>query len=402
MNTIDNLIYTYLNTTNGGQDFVSDYETPENNIFDISIYNDPNPGTLPVLENNIYSYPLEMRNKFVSIEDSQIIERAIQKHWFDLKTPYPGLNNPPGYPQSREYSDFSSPPYHLIYAFLLENTRMFQIFEKLLSNYLNDEIHSISVDKDIVNLIYNTENLFFKEIPNFAYRNINSQLRIYSEASRRNAYKRLFSMDLSFGDYRNNEKPYPYYKAKVTNNGFIALFEQFLKEIWQAYINLRNTSGVNTTDYQSIEDIVFRIQQLLLSRRASGDSKINPVKYPYYNLSREEFSAVIMASWFFHIIEYSSPLITFLNCDATTAGERIIKLGEKVGIKAHRKSQFIFELAPSLAYVLREIELGRYDDVESRLNDPDELKIILSVINNWEVTTGHIIKTQTTPIRISR
>ena len=401
MNAIDNLIYTYLNPTASGAAIISDYNLA---LTDIT-RNNYVPNTKIPYENlppgsGNYSYPVEVRNDFTSIEDSQIIEKAIQKHWFDMQmlSIYPA---PPSLPPPI-YSNLSFPPYHLIYAFLLENTRMVQIFEKLLTIFFNDELFSISSNKDVVKWINNTENLFFKEMPNSAYRNISSLVRIYPESSRRNAYKRLFGMDLSFGDFKNNEQPYPYYKATVTNNGFVALFEQFLKEVWQAYINATNTSGVNTTDYQSISDLVFRIQQTLMSRRASGDDFIISSNYPYYNLSREEFSSVIMVTWFFHVIEYSSPLITFLNCDATTAGERLIKLGNKVGIKAHRKSQYIFEMAPQLADILRKIEIGILD-VKVAIQTPTiDLNYLLSIINNWEITTGHVIKTSVTPVKMLR
>ena len=387
MNAIDNLIYTYFYNTIGGSIINSDY----------SITNIPSTYPLPV--GTGFGYPTNIstiRNDFASTEDSQIIERAIQKHWFDIKKGEIYRHSPD------TYSDLTYPPYHLMYAFLLENTRMVQIFEKLLTIYLNDELLSINTSKDVVNWIYNTENLFFKEMPNSAYRNISSLVRIYPESSRRNAYKRLFGMDLSFGDFKNNEQPYPYYKATVTNNGFVALFEQFLKEVWQAYINASNTSGVNTTDYQSINDLVFRIQQTLMSRRSSGDQTIDPLKYPFYNLSREEFSSVIMVTWFFHIIEYSSPLILFLNCDATTPGERLLRLGDKVGIKAHRKSQYIFEMAPQLADILRKIEIGILD-VKVAIQTPTiDLNYLLSIINNWEITTGHVIKTSVTPVKMLR
>ncbi len=154
----------------------------------------------------------------------------------------------------------------------------------------------------------NTENLFYKYLPNTSYRNITSDFRQIADATRRHAYFRMFGMDLAFGDAVSNN-PVSYYKAEYNNQPFILLFEKFLTEIWQAYTNASNTSGANTTDMFVIVDTAQKIQEMLMSRRTTETTFNN---YRYFNLSREEFASVVMMSWLYEVVSYDSPIVNFL------------------------------------------------------------------------------------------
>ena len=105
----------------------------------------------------------------------------------------------------------------------------------------------------------NTEVLFYKDSTISDLKNIVSQLRPVSEATRRNAYQRMFGMDSAFGDINNNS--YQYMKADFSNSAFISLFENFLIEFWQGYINANNTSGQNTTDPEHLEDLARKLHK---------------------------------------------------------------------------------------------------------------------------------------------
>lgn len=356
------------------------------------------------------------RYSFITGDDTDLIEDAIQKHWFDIGYHVAYINdatNPIislaslGTPPTKDkiFADFLVPPYHMMYAYLMENTRIAQIFEKLLQDYLHDEKLSKTNNEAEFRWLVNTENLFYKDLPHNSYRNISGVVRPLTESSRRNAYQRLFGVDLGFGDFRNNNAAYPYTKADIANQAFIAVFESFIAEFWQAYINARNSVGPNTTDIVHLTETAQHLQEMLMARRTYRTDFLG---YRFYNLSREEFSSVIMMSWLHYAVATDGPIVTWLGCNGNTAGERLINIGNKVGLPAHSKSVSIIEIAAPAAALLRSIEIGSFND-EPWLNQvihanvpgflpapSNEQKEILSdiliIINNWEAITGHRIK----------
>jgi hypothetical protein len=121
----------------------------------------------------------------------------------------------------------------------------------------------------------------------------------------------------------------------------------------------------------------------------------------------EEFYSVLLTTWFAFIIsDNSSPIVQFLNCESSTMGERLLKIGNRVGIPAHTKSQALFEMAGSLSNILVAVEtsslLNDSSFVKKMLSslDPgnplslesDFMNDFLTVINNWEKATNHRIK----------
>lgn len=369
---------------------------------------------LPALANSAASYAQNVRENFIYYEDPAVIDKAIQKHWYDINYgPISAFNL---------FDPTDPPPYHIIYAYLIENSRIAQIFERLIYLYQHDEGLGVAAANDTqqrfaFQWIMNTENLFFKQLPNTSYRNISGNLRPSSEGSRRNAYYRILGMDLAFGDAGNSGGDFSYYKAKTANKEFILLFEQFLSEIWQAYINAQNTSGANTTDYQRIIDMATKLRQMLMARRG-GNGTIMLDDYRYMNLSKEEYSSVAFMSWLLFIISNNSPVVNLLSCQANTASERLINIGKRVGIDAHTRTQGLFDMAAPTATVLRQIEFGTFElqapavwirrVIESQtptgapLASPAErvaLIDLLTIINNWEKATGHRIKNPDANVR---
>jgi hypothetical protein len=252
----------------------------------------------------------------------------------------------------------------------------------------------------------NTETMFYSHARSADRRNVNSRLRTEPEAIRRNAYQRMFGMDLAFGDVNNHS--YSYVKAEFNNSPFISLFENFLIEFWRGFTNANNTSGQNTTDTEHLEDLSRRIQELLMSRRTTD---LNFNNYRYFNLSAEEFSSYMFLYWLFYIVSFDSPVVDYLNCNANTPGDRLINIGRKVGLPAHTKSVAIFDIAQPMNFILRGMELGLFNDANflqrvirslSTINpitnpvpSAQEINILnnmLLIINNWEKATGHRIK----------
>jgi hypothetical protein len=395
MDILDNIIFaSYNRTLTGARTIQGDY-----------INNPPSP--TPVLTNGTspaatWSYQVFDKLNFCAVEDPGLLERGIIRHWYDVDA-QDIYELPVAAPVDQLSSFVDSSTYHLIYSYLLENTRMLQIFERVIERYLNDEELGITNGLVTYNWIQNSERLFFKnDTPKVS--NLRSLIRPSSDFSRRNAYQRMFGMDLAFGDAESQNGPLAYIRSKSSNQQFIVLFERYLSEIWQGYINARNTSGANTSDTNILVEYAQQLQEMMAARR--GDTLNNT--YAHLNLSREEYSSVLMTSWFTFIISYDSPIVNYLSCQSSTIGERLIKIGNKVGIQAHRKCQSLFEMAGSAAMILLAIETrGLLDDsawvgtMLSSLNPPvpnpltvegNFMNAFLTVINNWEKATGHKIK----------
>ena len=372
---------------------------------------------IPAVAGTAFTYDVNDKMNFCAYEDTNALESTILRHWHDVDSQvnYDSLGRTLfGQPINgiRLVSFEEVSTYHLISAYLLENTRLLQIFERFIERYLLDEEFGITGDAQVFEWIHNSERLFFKNDTQVST-NIRSLLRPNADASRRNAYWRMFGMDLAFGDINSQSNAaMSYHKSKAANQEFIVLFERYLSEIWQGYINARNTAGANTSDINIVRDLAIQLQEMLTARRGGNTANA----YGSQNLSREEFSSVLITSWFTFIVSYDSPVVTFLNCQSTTIGERLLKIGAKVGVNAHSKCQALFEIAAPTARILTTIEAGGVLDNEavmqiilSSLNPPpaippatafiDYMKDFLTIINNWEKATGHRIKNPEANIR---
>lgn len=427
MEAIDNLIYTTLNECIYPSGFVSEQVSSD---YQFSALDSPSlaGGTFPTefsAASGVASYANDAMEDFATIDDTGIVESAVKKHWFDVanrisyttqfgEVDLTGTDidmfDPASAASPLAYVKFNTPPYHLIFSYLVENTRIVQIFEKLIWMFLHDE-KLTKADPKAFAWIANTESLFYKDSLSSLKPGVSSGLKPVSEAARRNAYQRLFGMDLAFGDQEN--KSYEYVKAEFANSAFISLFENFLSEFWQGFINANNTSGQNTTDYEHLEALGRKIQEMLMSRRST---ELDFTNYRYFHLSREEYSSHIFLYWLFHIISYDSPIVTYLHANANTPGERLIGIGKKVGVPAHTKSEAILDIAKPMNSILRFVELGGFNNAnflqrvirsQATVNPiapaatPQETAIldnILLIINNWEKATGHRIKNPETRI----
>jgi hypothetical protein len=357
----------------------------------------------------VFTYSVAQKMTYCAYDDPASVESAILRHWYDINAQVNydsnGVRPFGSVPTGMRYASFEqSSTYHLIFAYLIENTRIFQIFERMIEKYLMDEEFGIAENNLAFNWIQNTERLFFKN-DTLRSTNIRSLIRPSADATRRNAYWRMFGMDLAFGDINSpSNGQLAYVKAKTSNQQFVALFEKYLSEIWQSYINANNSSGINTSDINVVVDLATQLRELLIARRGDVANAV----YANQNLSREEYASVLMATWFTFIIVDDSPVVQFLNCQSSTVGERLIKIGNKVGIPAHTKSQSLFEMAGAASNILRTIEEGGVFDNPTRMPtllrslvppvpliatpDMNLMSDLLTVINNWEKATGHKIK----------
>ena len=269
--------------------------------------------------------------------------------------------------------------HHLAYAYMLENTRMVDIFRRVAYEWLHGE--RLPLPSELTQRwLHTTEQLFFGTPWGYSIRSVTSALRPDAGAVRRNAYYRMFGMDLNHGT--DDGHVYPYVKADVANRDFAAVFEALLVEVWRGYANRTTLVAENLTDDVAILTLVRRLQEMLQSRRNSG------------TLSREEFEAVAMISWFHLTVESDTPIVADLNARATGVADVLMKIGDQVGLPAHARSDAYFQLAVPLSGVLLAIEAGAVT-AAADLYSGFYMNDMLQIITHWSVATGRNIKDST-------
>jgi hypothetical protein len=357
--------------------------------------------TFRLNKSNIDINANNIEQEFVCSRDTYKIKVAIEDYWnriqsYDdyvikekLKSPPLDMVNSDG-----KYQGYF-PSFHIIYAYMIENTKIFQIFQKIIALYLTGEELTIPFNNnefDTKPWIENSHKLFFSKAETSVWSR--SYIIDSFEAQRRNAYYSLFGLDLNHGLGENNTTPFPYVRPKAFNANFIEEFESFLKLCWQMIINYNNTSNINTTDLIALQEQVDSLRKMLLSRRTTEEDLDN---YSYLNHSRTEYDAVVMADWFMHAISYNSPIVVEMGAEAVSAAERLNILGRKVGISPSSKTTNFLELAPLMATLLRIIELDEIDGIYlACIANPTtkEYALINSIIYNYQLSTGRDIKNQ--------
>ena len=274
---------------------------------------------------------------------------------------------------------------HMIYAYCIENTRVYEVCQRVLAELIHGErLGSLSAAGH--RWVRASEELFFRDSVPSLIASLVSSVRPDIRATRRNAYYRMFAMDLNHGT--DDNRPYPYTKSDSSNQSFVPTFEALLREIWRGYINATNTSGPNTTDKAVLSELCRRLHEMMSERRRNG------------NLSREEFVSVAAMSWFHLTLSSNTPILVDLKADASTPEERLRRLGERVGIGTHSRSRSFFTIAEPLSKLLSLIEAGQFDASATvgDLYDPDPANInslvgiTLPIIHHWSVATGHDLK----------
>lgn len=271
---------------------------------------------------------------------------------------------------------------HLIYAYMIENTRLYEIFRRVLQELLLGEKLGTPTFESVA-WLRTTEELFYADSAPFRITNITSHIRPDLRATRRNAYQRMFGMDLNHGS--DDGKPHSYVKAEAANSDFVSTFEEFLREVWVGMTYVTATSSSNPTDNSKIVELVEKLFDMLLSRRQNG------------NLAREEFDAVSMMSWFHLTLEYDSSIVKSLRAEASGVEQRLFKIAERVGLPAHGLSKNFFDIADPISRILIQIEAGEH----KKLNSVSALYTpfaggpeadMRTIITHWTAITGRDVK----------
>ena len=278
---------------------------------------------------------------------------------------------------------------HLIYAYLIENTRAAEIFRRVVYEVAHGERLAIMQSAVTYTWLRTTEDLFHSFGLPFLATSTVSQIRPDAGATRRNAYYRMFGMDLN---HATNGTTTTYEKAADSNREFVMFFEAFLREVWRAIENAANSSGPNQTDVAAIVDHVIRLQNMLNERR--GGTAVSP------NLAREEFVAVAAMSWLHLIVDSNNDVMIDLRATAASPEERLRRIGERVGIPSHAHSHSYFILAPLVSRLLIAIENGflSTNAQASTLFLPAppasnaRRDLMMTIIEQWSRATGRAIK----------
>jgi hypothetical protein len=274
---------------------------------------------------------------------------------------------------------------HLIYAYMIENTRAYEILGRVIAEYTQGERLGILREPASYQWLRTTEELFYKDASPFQPFNLVSRIRPDIAATRRNAYYRMFGMDLNHG--RDGAPAYPYVKPPVANREFVATFEEFLRQVWRGIENANNLLANNPTDFPAIQDLADRLENMLVARRGGA--------FDRPNLSREEFLAVAMAAWLDLTLSFDTPIVRELAASGPSPEERLRQIGERVGLPSHGRSHSYFLLARRVSTLLIGIERGDFNDRAGAetLAAPGLVRdLAAEVIHHWSLISGRDLK----------
>lgn len=324
-----------------------------------------------------------IESEFFTLRASEISE-TLERYW-ELFNNEINRSFASGLPPTDQR--FYCPFNHLGYSFLLENTKIFEIFHKIMELYINGETLTHPTI-EAARWLQNTTKLMFNDEPIYSNFLVTNKISTSEDTSRRNSYKRLFGADLSHGNSQNQNYP----KSNINNDDFFRVYEEFLKLSWIGQAEYTNTSGTNYTESERIKTLADDLKSMLLSRRTVENSLEN---YEFLDLSTIEFKSHLRSMWFYHAISYNSPIIKEMSCEGTSAFDRLQKMGSKVGINCHSKTSSFMELAPLFGFWCRSLELDMIDDgyISSMLTPQTAPhKHVTAMINLYEATTGKDIK----------
>jgi hypothetical protein len=235
---------------------------------------------------------------------------------------------------------------HLIYAYMIENTRVIEVFRRVLDSCLHGEQLGV-LSAASQRWMWTTEEMFFRDPPSFSIGAQTSHVRPSLAATRANAYQRLFGMTLNASDTAKSA----FTVAQHANADFVQVLDELLHEIWQGRTNFANAAGARPTDDSKIAERATRLGEMLRARRING------------TLSREEFTAVSTLQWFHETLETADhPILIDLRAQAPSPEERLFKIAQRINHPAHGLAKSYFEIAEPLSNLLIAVEEGTYND----------------------------------------
>lgn len=275
--------------------------------------------------------------------------------------------------------------HHLAYAYMIENTRIWEIFRRVVREFVHGERLPFP-SEETLRWARVLEELFLRAPVPFSVYSLASQVRPDPDATRRNAYFRLLGMDLNHEP--EDGRTLPYIKAEAANREFAGTFEALLREVWLAYMNRNNQLNENRTDLEAIMTLVRRLREMLMARRVNG------------LISREEFAAVAAMSFVHLTVEYNTVVVRDLRANADGPVDRLNRIGAQVGLAPHARADSYFQMAESISAVLSNIETGAIENHpltgQILYLDGEPLQVPMqTLITHWSIATGRNLKDPT-------
>ncbi|MBN3508316.1 hypothetical protein JYB55_05620 [Mycolicibacterium septicum] len=275
---------------------------------------------------------------------------------------------------------------HLIYAYLIESTGIFEIFAEVVRRLLIGET-LVTLRSESSQWLRATEDLLFKDPPPFSTYSVVSELRPRARANRRNLYWRMFGMDLPHqipGRWGSSSETA--WKSDVgpgVNADFREKWTELLRQVWLSIEHKKNGIGPNPSDPTFLVLLTEALRDMMNNRRRGG------------NIAREEFVHVSWMGWLHATINSDTPIVQDLQAKATSPADRLAAIGKWVAITPAARSRELFQLAQPMSRILRAIELGFFDTPAKAAQlstDPILSKDITNIIDNWQSATGERVK----------
>jgi hypothetical protein len=278
---------------------------------------------------------------------------------------------------------------HLIYAFLVESTGVAEILREVVRRYVVGE--SLEAVSDTTHSwVRATEELFFRDPPLFAVTGTVSALRPNPQVNRRNAYWRMFGMDLPHAPAGITGQPWKDDVGASANLRFGEVWVELLRQTWLGILNDGNAVGANPTDASYIGYLCQTLSEMMSMRRRAG------------MLAREEFGHVVTMSWFHLLIATENQVVVDLQAGVGAAGnaaDRLARIAQRVGITPPRRARELLELADLVSPLLMFIEAGRFNDTsdaELLFRAGSATPVVRNTMNRiidlWQSATGVSLK----------
>src|SRR5262245_5553472 len=285
-----------------------------------------------------------------------------------------------------------APPiwHHLIYAYLLENTGVVEIFAEVIRRAAMGETLDIQAQTNqAIQWLRVTEELFFRDPASHSITGVTSQLRPEARLVRRNAYWRMFGMDLAHpvgprASANGNGQDWKQHTGAGVNTSFREKWAELLRQVWLGYENRNNAVGANATDDAYVLLLCDTLRDMLNMRRRGGF------------LAREEFASVALLSWFELTLSENTPIVVALNAVATSPADRLALIARQVGMSPAPRSRELFELAELMSALLRLFESGIINNpaLAATLYIPGTplATNMNRIVDLWQSATGERVK----------
>jgi hypothetical protein len=276
---------------------------------------------------------------------------------------------------------------HLIYAYLIENTRIFDIFAKVLETYcFCEDLGRLSPESQL--FLRATQVLIYSNPPPTTIWNVTCWGCPDEISQRMSTYWWMFGIELNHA--ADTAAKHQYAKPAGANVDFIETFEALAAMAWRGIVNVHNFVGADDTDNQAIVSAAQRISCMLAARRQDC------------NFARQEFRAVAVMSWLHLAVSFDSPIVVDLRAQASCPEERLFRIARQVGMTAHPRSQALFALAQPFSELLIRIENGALDNTVLARRLYMSLygqNLFETVIGNYSIAMGHDVKAL--PVRVT-